>query len=70
MSLIRSEYVTSVMAFCDSGHVYHVVPACRTYLSNISMYNYVVLVELPGFSRDSCSIIIHLLVAVFPQFNV
>ena len=28
------------------------------------------LAELPGFARDSCGIIIHVLVAVFPQFNM
>ena len=31
---------------------------------------YYVLAELPGFARDSRSIIIHVLEAVFPQFNM
>ena len=32
--------------------------------------NYIILAELPGFARNSRSIIIHVLVAVFPQFNM
>ena len=32
--------------------------------------NYMLIAELPGFARDSRSISIHVLVEVFPQFNM
>ena len=35
-----------------------------------AIYKYTQLAEIPGFARDSRSIIIHVLVAVLPQFNM
>ena len=46
---------------------------CLDFLCNFMVhwiYIYMKLAELPGFARDSRSIIIHVFVPVFPQFNV